>query len=168
MKTTDVENSAIALAAIMLGVMAGFFWTYTFSVNPAMREVDGQTYAIVQSLFNRHVRNNGMFLLFFFGGGVAPLVALLINYRHVRTVAFWLVALAAVIYIAGVIVFTIKVNIPLNYYVESWHPSSVPNDWAATRDAWNRANGVRVVTSLTAFLLSLAALVVRTAASFRR
>ncbi len=41
----------------MTGIMAGFFYTYTFNVNLAMLEVDGSTYAVVQSLFNENVRH---------------------------------------------------------------------------------------------------------------
>ncbi len=37
--------------------MAGFFWTYSDNVNLAMLQVDGATYATVQSLFNMNVRH---------------------------------------------------------------------------------------------------------------
>jgi len=74
-----VEKTSIALAAAVLGLMAGFFWTYSYNVNLAMLQVDGATYATVQSLFNVNVRHAAFFMLFFGGGLEHPprLLALL-------------------------------------------------------------------------------------------
>ncbi len=163
MRFTYVENGALAAAAFVFGIMAGFFWTYTFNVNLAMLAVDGATYATVQSLFNQNVRHF-IFFLFFFGGALFSLLALIINWRHWRTPAFWMLACAALVYIGGVIVFTAVVNLPLNEYTESWDPQNLPADWAEVRTQWNRANAVRVGTAGLAFVLTLAALTVRASA----
>lgn len=159
-----VELGTIAIAVVVLGIMAGFFWTYTFNVNLAMQQVDAETYAIVQSLFNQNVRHP-MFFVFFFGGGFFPVIALLSNLRHRKKLLFWLLVLTAVVYILGVIVFTQRVNLPLNDYTESWQPASVPNDWMDIRDQWNAANALRVGTSFLAFILSVLALVLRASPS---
>ncbi len=155
-----VENGTLALAALVTGIMAGFFYTYTFNVNLAMLEVDGATYATVQSLFNENVRHS-MFFIFFFGGGAVALLAAVANWQHFRNPAFWLIVVAALIYILGIIVFTANVNLPLNAYTESWNPQNLPADWEATRTAWNQANAIRVGTAGTAFLLYLVVLVFR-------
>ena len=157
---TLLENGSLAIATLVFGVMAGFFRTYTFNVNLAMLQVDGQTYAKVQSLFNENVRHL-MFFAFFFGGGLFSIIAVVINLKRWKTVSFWLIVLAAVVYIAGVIVFTQQVNLPLNDYTESWQPSNLPADWMDTRNSWNEANAVRVVTSFMPFLLCVMALVLR-------
>ncbi len=160
MKFTYIENGTAAVATLVFGIMAGFFWTYTFNVNLAMLEVDGPTYATVQSLFNENVRHL-MFFSFFFGGGALSALALLGNLRRWKTVTFWLLAAACVIYILGVIVFTAQVNLPLNAYTESWDPQNLPADWASVRAQWNSANAIRVVTSGLAFVLGLLALTLR-------
>ena len=160
MKYTYVENALVAVATIVFGIMAGFFWTYTFNVNFAMLEVDGPTYATVQSLFNKNVRHF-MFFMFFFGGGAFSLLALLGNGKHWKTVPFWLLAIACIVYILGVIFFTAQVNLPLNDYTESWDPQNLPADWTAIREQWNNANAFRVGTSALAFVLSVATLVIR-------
>jgi hypothetical protein len=51
-----LDNGSTLLAAFVTGIMAGFFWAYTFNVNLAMLEVSGQTYAIVQSLSSIFLR----------------------------------------------------------------------------------------------------------------
>ncbi|WP_299873644.1 DUF1772 domain-containing protein [uncultured Cocleimonas sp.] len=157
---TLMENTSLAIATIAFGIMAGFFWTYSFNVNYAMQQVDGATYAQVQSLFNQNVRHS-MFFIFFFGGGAFSVIAILFNLKQRRSVSFWMLVLASVIYIVGVIIYTKQVNLPLNYYTESWNITNLPNDWEATRDSWNSANLLRVVTSFIAFLMCVAAFVVR-------
>jgi len=163
---TLLENGTLGIATLVFGVMAGFFWTYTFNVNLAMLQVDGATYAKVQSLFNQNVRHL-MFFTFFFGGGLFSVVALIANLRLWRTFSFWFIVLSAIIYITGIIVFTQQVNLPLNYYTESWQPLNLPADWVDVRKRWNDANAIRVVTSFLSFLFCVVALVLRANQSSR-
>jgi uncharacterized membrane protein len=158
-----LENGTLALAAFASAIMAGFFYAYTFKVNLAMLLVDGETYAIMQSLFNVNVRHV-MFFIFFFGTGAVAAVAVAANWQHYRQLSFWLIVAAGLLYIFGIIVFTANVNLPLNYYTESWNPQALPQDWQATRDAWNQANAFRVFISFTAPGLYLTAFVTRASA----
>ncbi|MEO0564039.1 MAG: DUF1772 domain-containing protein [Chloroflexota bacterium] len=158
--STYLENSTLALATLVTGIMAGFFYTYSINVNLAMLEVSGETYAVVQSLFNENVRHL-LFFVFFFGGGATAGLAALANWRQYRHASFWLIVLAGLLYVFGVIVFTANVNLPLNAYTESWDPQNLPADWSQTRLAWNRANAFRVFTSGVAFTLYIVALVIR-------
>lgn len=134
------------------------------NVSLALRLVDGATYATVQSLLNQSVRHTSFGALFF-GGVAVPALALALNWRHKRTVSFWLLAAAGLLYLAGIVIFTSRVNLPLNMYTESWNPQALPNDWIATRDAWERANGTRVVVSMLSFALAPAALTLRASAA---
>jgi uncharacterized membrane protein len=154
------ENTSLAVTIIVFGVMAGFFWTYSFNVNYAMQHLDGQTYATVQSLFNVNVRH-AMFFSFFFGGGVFSVLALIINHKHWRSLSFCFLLAASVVYILGIIFYTKQVNLPLNAYTESWDPKNLPLDWQSVRDQWNKANMLRVVSAMSAFILALLALMQR-------
>ena len=157
----SVSWTGLVLAVFSLGIMAGFFGTYSGNVNLAMQELDGATYARVQSAFNRHVRHVGFFV-FFFGPPLWCVLALTSGWRE-RRAWWWLVAGIALAYTLGVVVFTQQVNLPLNHLTESWTPATLPADWAATRDAWNRANTWRALWCALLFALSLAALVWRAA-----
>ncbi len=154
---TLTQNLSLSLFIIMSGIMAGFFWTYTFSVNPAMLQVSGEYYATVQSLFNVHVRNP-MFFTFFFGTGAVGVVVCLLNLPHRGHWSFWLIIAATLVYILGVIVYTRQVNLPLNYDTESWDPKNLPAHWEAVRSQWNSANAIRVITSGAAFVFGVLAL----------
>lgn len=161
-----IQNGSLGLLILILGVMAGFFWTYTFNINQAMLQVSADYYATMQSLFNVNVRN-AMFFSFFFGGGLFGVLAVLLNLTHRKHISFWLIIAATLTYILGIIVFTREVNLPLNYYTESWDPQNLPADWQSIRDQWNQANAIRVGTSLTAFLLAILALVSRSTGAVR-
>ena len=156
-----VSWAALVLAIFGLGIMAGFFGTYTGNVNLATRELDGPTYALVQSAFNRNVRH-ALFFGFFFGPPLCCALALTSAWRE-RPGWWWLAACIGLGYTLGIVFFTQQVNLPLNQRTESWTPATVPADWAATRDAWNAANAWRAGWSALLFALGLAALVWRAA-----
>ena len=59
------QLSLHVLAITVLGIMAGFFGTYSANVNLAMLQMDGATYATVQSALNRNVRHTLFFFFFF-------------------------------------------------------------------------------------------------------
>jgi uncharacterized membrane protein len=158
MRSYPVEIATLGLAVLVYGIMAGFFWTYSVNVGPALQQVDGPTYAVVQSLLNEHVRHS-TFFVFFFGGGGGAAIALLVLGRRWRTLSFWLVVLAGTLYVVGVIVFTAEVHLPLNADTESWNPRSLPPDWTVVRREWIEANWIRVGASSLSFVLSLVALI---------
>lgn len=148
------------LTVLLLGLMAGFFATYSANVNLATLELDGATYAQVQSAFNRNVRHAGFFVCFF---GPVPLglIALALAWAEWR-VAWWrLLALTVIAYALGIVWFTREVNLPLNYVTESWTPATLPPDWSTVREAWNQANLWRSGLSLALFTAGLFALVLR-------
>ena len=133
------------LAVLWLGLMAGFFGTYSANVNLATLQMDGATYATVQSAFNRNVRH-ALFFALFFG---PPLWCAL--------------AVVGVAYLLGIVFFTQQVNLPLNYTTEAWNPQALPADWAKVRDQWNAANLWRALLSLGCFATALGTLVGRLA-----
>jgi hypothetical protein len=115
---------------------------------------------MVQSGFNRNVRH-ALFFAFFFGPVPLGLLTLLTARRqHAR--AWWrLTALIVLAYALGIVWFTREINLPLNLLTESWAPATLPSDWSAVRDAWNRANLWRAVLSASLFALGLLGLCLR-------
>lgn len=158
--TDRLSLGAQLLTVLLLGLMAGFFATYSANVNLATLELDGPTYAQVQSAFNRSVRHAGFFVCFF-GPLPVGLIALASAWTE-RRAAWWrLLALTVLAYALGIVLFTREVNLPLNRLTESWTPTTLPPDWAGVREAWNRANLWRSGLSLTLFATGLIALVMR-------
>ena len=148
------------LTLFTLGIMAGFFGTYSANVNLATLQLDGPTYALVQSGFNRNVRHT-LFFAFFFGPVPLGLLTLITARHQYRQVWWRLVALIVLAYALGIVWFTREVNLPLNHLTESWTPATLPADWSTVRDAWNRANLWRALLSTTLFALALLSLCLR-------
>jgi uncharacterized membrane protein len=132
--------------------MAGFFATYSFNVNYATSALNGEMYATVQSLFNVNVRHFGFFLCFFGAGVVTVITGLLLLVRHHRDGWKWLIL--GICYTIGIILFTKWVNLPLNYYTESWDVQNLPSDWQAIRESWNQANLFRTWWNGALFLMA--------------
>lgn len=149
-----------ALAVVWLGLMAGFFSTYSANVNLAMLQMDGAIYATVQSAFNRNVRHV-LFFALFFGAPVWCAIALVAAWREHRQRWWRVLALVGMAYAVGIIVFTQQVNLPLNYTTEAWNPQALPANWARVRDQWNAANLWRALLSLGLFGTALGSLVAR-------
>ena len=158
--STALQLGLHGLAIFWLGLMAGFFWTYSANVNLATVQMDGSTYALVQSSLNRNVRH-AMFFSFFFSPPLLCALAMLAAWPAWRARWWWCLGLAGVLYALGIVVFTAQVNLPLNAYTESWDPHALPSDWARTREQWNTANLWRAVASAAAFALALLALCTR-------
>lgn len=152
--------AAQLLTVWLLGLMAGFFATYSANVNLATLELDGPIYAQVQSAFNRHVRHAGFFACFF---GPLPLglVSLASGWAKRHTAWWRLLALTVLAYALGIVLFTREVNLPLNHLTESWTPATLPPDWTRVREAWNSANLWRSGLSLVLFTASLMTIVLR-------
>lgn len=157
--SSALSHGCHVAAVFWLGLMAGFFATYSGNVSPALQGLEGPLYAVVQSALNRHVRHAAFFVFFF----LPPLwcgLALLPAWRG-RGAWGWGLLAAGLLYAAGVVIFTRQVNLPLNAYTESWPPAALPADWALTRERWNAANHLRTVVSGAAFLLAVLSLALR-------
>ncbi len=160
------QLSLHVLAITVLGIMAGFFGTYSANVNLAMLQMDGATYATVQSALNRNVRHT-LFFFFFFSPPLLCFLTLFAAWSARKQGWFWCMVIAAIVYALGIIIFTQQVNLPLNAYTESWNPNALPTDWTSVRERWNAANLLRSVVSMGAFMLAVVALAWRVIAAHR-
>ena len=153
-KQTTLSDFSAFIAVLMLGVMAGFFWTYAFNVNFATINLAADDYVRIQSLFNVNVRH-GMFFSFFFGAAFLSFVAALISWFSKNISRSRLLLLSGLLYLGGVVMFTHQVNLPLNAETESWVIGQVPAHWQEVRAAWNEANLLRTGVAFIAFALGL-------------
>ena len=95
MTTAQLSLIPHALAVLWLGLMAGFFGTYSANVNLALLQMDGATYATVQSAFNRNVRH-ALFFTLFFGPPLWCALAMGTAWREHRGLWWRLLALVGV------------------------------------------------------------------------
>ena len=145
----------MALTLILTGAIAGFFYAYTSSVMRGLDAVPAAHAIVAMQGINATVRN-WMFAPAFFGTPVAALVtgALLGWLQHKR--AAGLMFLAAIIYIAGALLPTLLVNVPMN---ETLATVTVPTDpraadhlWREYSAPWTWWNTLRTLFSFASLL----------------
>lgn len=149
-----------ALAALLLGLMSGFFFAFAVDVAPAMVHLDASMYVTTQQWINKVVRN-AWFALAYFGATVLPFVVAALAFakgRRPRALAWFAIAL---LYFGAVFWVTRSVNVPINDELATWNPASPPASWVQARDTWNENNAVRAIASFVSFALSLAMLAIR-------
>lgn len=149
-----IKNALFIIWILMLGVISGFFYTYSINVSRAFMEVDADTYAIMQSLCNINVRHS-LFYIFFFGTPLIGSICLFSSYKDFKKSYYIITIFTLLLYMFGIIIFTKIINLPLNVYTESWVVGNVPNDWEEVRNRWNFANHIRTGISLICFTLTL-------------
>lgn len=157
----SLQAAALVAAALTVGLMAGLFSAYAYSVMPALRRVDDRTFVQVMQRINVAIIN-GWFLAGFLGGLVFTAIAAALHLAgEARAALPWIVA-ALVLY-AGTLVVTGRVNVPLNNELAAAGQPGRSGDVAGVRrrfeDRWVRWNLVRAATSTAAFGCLLWALV---------
>ncbi len=139
-------------ATFLVGLAAGFFYTYEASITPALAEVDDLTYVTTFQSINETIRNP-VFGTVFFGSIVALAVAVVANWNADRRTRM-LVGAAAALYLATVVI-TVTANVPLNNELGELVDVSVDSASGARADFeadWNRFNLIRTLPVVASFL----------------
>ncbi|NNE94405.1 MAG: DUF1772 domain-containing protein [Acidimicrobiales bacterium] len=148
---------ALMLATVLVGLSAGFFFTYEASVTLGLADVSDVTYVETFQAINDTIRNPA-FGIVFFGSVPAIGLALVANWRTAPAVARSLLVAALPLYLAGLMI-TGTGNVPLNNDladVATITPETAAAARAVFEDDWNRLNLVRAIAVASSFV-SLAA-----------
>lgn len=135
-----------------VGLFAGLLYTFEQGVIPTLATLNATEYArIEQSLIRALdafptgvivVANLAMWL---------PLYPLVRRWSQRHTTYWRLTALGWALFLFGVGVFTIVLNVPINNAVLAWDPAAPPADWAQAREAWNQLNAIRTPINYVSF-----------------
>jgi uncharacterized membrane protein len=145
------------LALFASGIMAGFFYAYSFSVMWGLDRADPRHAIGSMNGINIAVQNP-VFLPFFVGLPLLLIAATVLYIMAGQMPAFWLFAAATLIYIIGAFGITIAINVPMN---DELGRIAVPTDLEAARDIWTTYsyrwvpwNHIRTASSALAFALA--------------
>ena len=137
---------------LALGLMAGFYFAWSFSAANAFPHMPEALYVEAMQIINRHVRNAWFGTAFF---GALPLGALAVALAGRRGRVWAAAALA--LYLAGFLV-TALGNVPMNREMDLWDPAAPPVDVDAFLARWTLLNHIRLCLSLAALGVALPAL----------
>lgn len=151
-----MKSMLLLLAAVLAGLHAGFFFTWSFSVmNGLDAAAPGTAIAAMQAM-NANIRN-APFGMVFFGAPVVALAAaaLLLIRRGPGTLA----ALLGFAGLAATVAITAALHVPMNEALASARAGApdAMSIWAAYSDTWTDWNHVRFATSLFAAVCLLIA-----------
>ena len=156
-----LQSGALVASVVLVGLAAGFFFTYQVSIVPALAEVDDETYVATFQSINDTIRN-APFGIVFFGSIPVLCAAVALHARgDRRTRAGVIVAL--VLY-AAVFAITAVGNVPLNEQLGDVVDPDRAAAAAARADfesSWNQLNLIRAVLSGSALLALAVGVVAR-------
>lgn len=137
---------------LMAALLTGNEFAVGAFVHPALSKLDAATHVrSVQSLGKIY----GKVAPFWMGNVFVlnVLLAVLINPKW--SAAWWLVVVSSALFLAS-IVFSIVGPVAINNQVIGWNPDSLPDNWRALRQRWDRLHAFRIVILIAAFLCLVA------------
>ena len=145
--------------AVWVGVMAGFFFAFSFVVMPGLAAMEPLAALASMQEVNLAVRN-AVFALGFFGALILCVAAALHALLRRDAPACWLALSAALVYLLGAFGVTSVFNVPLNGEIAPLDPARPENAGAMVSyiGEWTLWNHVRTLASLAAFVLLLLSL----------
>ena len=152
----------LLIAIICVGLMAGLFFSYSFSVMPGLHLLDDLQYLSAIQSINRAIQNP-VFFIVFFGTLITLPVATYLQYSQPVSIAFLFLISATIIYFGGAFLVTASGNIPINNALDKIDLSSASkellnNQRQLFETKWNSLNRIRTVCSLLSFICSVLAL----------
>jgi len=134
------------VSLVFTGVFAGFLLA-VLVLELTMRDATGPVYTQVRQieLIGLDVLASATLL----PALVATALLIAAKFRE-RGPALWLPLIAFAL-LAGVLILTIVVNLPINADQRDWIVAMPPSDWASVRDRWQISHAVRTVAAVLAF-----------------
>lgn len=141
----------IALLTLLSGLMAGFFFAYTFSVNSGLGSLNDIAYLAAMQKINRAVLNPIFYLCFL--GPLLLLPVATVQQYNVNSLRFICLIVASITYIGGVFLVTGIKNVPLNNKLDSLDlPTASAQLIAEMRSEfekpWNFWNKIRTIAAI--------------------
>ncbi|MFI4862327.1 MAG: DUF1772 domain-containing protein [Phycisphaerales bacterium JB063] len=153
----------LVLATLLCSLVSGFLFAFAVVVMPGIRALDDGGFIRAFQVMDRVIQNNQpVFVLTWLGSVVALVGAAAVGFGQLDRVGRVLMLSAVAVYLLGVQLPTLAVNVPLNnrlqsVEVETLDAPALHNAREAFEPRWNRWNLLRTLLSV----LVAAALIVQ-------
>lgn len=154
MTTETIFPAMLILAAFLCNLVAGFVLLFAIVVMPGIGTLSDRDFLQAFQVIDKVIQNNQpLFLLVWVGSAVILLIAAGLGFWQLEGFRRILIIAAAVIFIAGVQLPTITVNIPLNNRVqtlrlETMNEVELANERQTFETRWNRWNIIRTAAAI--------------------
>jgi uncharacterized membrane protein len=153
-----IEEWALVAAVAFSGPWSGLLAMLTTILHPMMAAMDGRAFRNYMEAFLRFARKAWFNYVCSIGMGLAPIVALVALWGDWSSASFVLTAIGLGSVIVGVYVVANVWKEPLYDAILAWDPEAMPADWEAGRRRYFTINWINGVSTWSAFVLFLAAL----------
>ena len=151
---------ALCLAAFLCSLVAGFLFAFAFVVMPGIGNLKDGDFLRAFQVIDRIIQNNQLLFMMVWVGSVVSLAAsAVLGFRQLDGIGLLLMISAGAVYIIGVQLPTITINVPLNNNLQSLNVDDLSNSEQEEarkefEPRWNRWNLIRTaLSSLTSALL---------------
>ena len=149
----QVSRMVLWLALVLLGLNAGFFYTWSTTVMPGLDGASASSAVEAMQAVNANIRTPA-FGVVFFGAPLVTLIAATLSFIGPSRRA-GLLAAGGFVAAAGVVIITFSMHVPWN---DALSHVSLPNlaaadVWAEYSAKWTAWNHVRSVLAVAAFVL---------------
>ena len=159
----ELIQFAVLLSALLCSLVAGLVFTFAIVVMPGIKNLGDLSFLKSFKAMDRVIQNNQpVFMLVWLGSAVVLLVSTVLGIWQLEGLDRILLVVACAIYLFGVHLPTVAINIPLNNHLQSLDldtmtESALLETTARFESRWLRWNAIRTVLAIltTALLLVL-------------
>lgn len=144
-----MHHTSLATATFLCSLVAGFLFAFATIVMPGLRTLDDRDFLRAFQVIDRVIQNNHPFFVLVWVGSIfAVVVAAVLGMAALTGLDRVLLVVAAVVYLLGVQLPTMTINVPLNNQLQEIALGSLNREaLEAVRSAfevpWNRWNTIR-------------------------
>ena len=157
----EIIQILLIVATFLCSLVAGFLFAFTIVVMPGIKQLNDKEFIHSFQVMDRIIQNNQPLFMLVWGGSVLAIIGAGVpGIWQLDGIERLLVIFAAVLYLLGVQLTTIAVNVPLNNRlqtcgVERSNQESLKKERQHFEPQWTRWNFIRTVASCVTSLLLL-------------
>lgn len=144
---------ALLTATFLCSLVAGFLFAFAVVVMPGLKNLSDKEFIRAFQVIDGVIQNNQpVFILVWVGSAIALVVTVVLGFAQLDGIGRLLMGVAVLIYVLGVQLPTITINIPLNNQLQSLDVNALTE--TAHRQSredfeprWNRWNMIRTYLS---------------------
>ena len=145
--------SLYAISIVLIGLNAGFFYTWSFTIMQSLGQIDAQHAIQAMQSINANIRT-GWFAAIFFGAPFSLFVTGVLMLRSNRSAA--VCALLAFVLAATTVIITFSLHVLMNNELATVESSAAAQSvWSDYSERWTNWNHARTITSILAFAVGL-------------
>jgi len=159
----SINLTSLFVSTFLTGLTTGLCFTWANAVTPGIGRLNDLGFLQAFQQMNRTIINPTFIVIF-----MGPFFVHLANvylFRATSSPLFWIIIIAALLYIIGLVFVTLFGNVPLNELLDKVDLNqATPEELKSLRDQfenkWNRLHLIRTITTSISFALLIVSIII--------